>query len=42
MSYTAVGVRRSKEGTLLDAVKARKLAYYDHTMRKQVSCLRKR
>jgi len=26
---------------LLDIVKARKLAYYDHTMRKQGSCLEK-
>ena len=26
---------------LLDAVKARKLAYYGHTMRKQGSCLEK-
>jgi len=26
---------------LLDTVKARKLAYYDHTMRKQGSCLEK-
>ena len=26
---------------LLDTVKARKLAYYGHTMRKQVSCLEK-
>jgi len=25
----------------VDAVKARKLAYYDHTMRKQGSCLEK-
>jgi len=29
------GVKRE----LLDTVKARKLAYYDHTMRKQGSCL---
>ena len=27
---------------LLDTVKARKLAYYGHTMRKQGSCLEKR
>ena len=26
---------------LLDTVKARKLSYYDHTMRKQGSCLEK-
>ena len=26
---------------LLDTVKARKLAYYDHTMRKQGNCLEK-
>jgi len=26
---------------LLDTIKARKLAYYDHTMRKQGSCLEK-
>ena len=32
------GVKRE----LLDTVKARKLAYYGHTMRKQVSCLEKR
>jgi len=31
------GVKRE----LLDTVKARKLAYYDHTMRKQGSCLEK-
>jgi len=31
------GVKRE----LLDTVKARKLAYYDHTMRKQGSCLKK-
>jgi len=31
------GVKRE----LLDAVKARKLAYYGHTMRKQRSCLEK-
>jgi len=31
------GVKRE----LLDSVKARKLAYYDHTMRKQGSCLEK-
>jgi len=31
------GVKRE----LLDTVKARKLAYYDHTMRKQGSCLHK-
>ena len=31
------GVKRE----LLDTVKARKLAYYAHTMRKQVSCLEK-
>jgi len=31
------GVKRE----LLDTVKARKLAYYGHTMRKQVSCLEK-
>jgi len=29
------------ERELLDTVKARKLAYYGHTMRKQVSCLEK-
>jgi len=29
------GVKRE----LLDTVKARKLAYYGHTVRKQVSCL---
>jgi len=28
-------------GGLLDTVKARKLAYYGHTMRKQGSCLEK-
>jgi len=32
------GVKRE----LLDTVKARKLAYYGHTMRKQGSCLEKR
>ena len=32
-----VGVKRE----LLDSVKARKLAYYGHTMRKQGSCLEK-
>ena len=31
------GVKRK----LLDTVKARKLAYYGHTMRKQGSCLEK-
>ena len=31
------GVKRE----LLDTVKAMKLAYYGHTMRKQVSCLEK-
>ena len=31
------GVKRE----LLDTIKARKLAYYDHTMRKQGSCLEK-
>ena len=31
------GVKRE----LLDNVKARKLAYYDHTMRKQGNCLKK-
>ena len=31
------GVKRE----LLDTVKARKLTYYDHTMRKQGSCLEK-
>ena len=31
----------SKEGTALDTVKARKLAYYGHTMRKQGNCLEK-
>jgi len=31
------GVKRE----LLDTVKARKLAYYDHTMRKHGSCLEK-
>jgi len=34
----SVGVKRE----LLNIVKARKLAYYGHTMRKQGSCLRKR
>ena len=34
---TVVGVKRE----LLDTVKARKLAYYGHTMRKQGSCLEK-
>ena len=29
------------ERELFDTVKARKLAYYDHTMRKQGSCLEK-
>ena len=29
------------KGQLLDIVKARKLAYYSHTMRKQGSCLEK-
>ena len=32
-----VGVNRE----LLDALKARKLAYYGHTMRKQENCLEK-
>jgi len=31
----------SKEGTALDTVKARKLAYYGHTMRKQGNCPKK-
>ena len=31
----------SKEGTVVDTVKARKLAYYGHTMRQQGSCLKK-
>ena len=31
----------SKKKELLDTVKARKLAYYGHTMRKQGSCLEK-
>jgi len=29
------------KGELLDTVKARKIAYYGHTMRKQGSCLEK-
>ena len=29
------------QGTVLDTVKARKLAYYGHTMKKQGSCLEK-
>jgi len=33
------GVKRELSG--LDTVKARKLAYYGHTMRKQWSCLEK-
>ena len=36
----AEDVQRVKK-ELLDAVKARKLAYYGHTMRKQGSCLEK-
>jgi len=35
--YSIGGVKRE----LLDTVKARKLAYYGHTMRKQGSCLEK-
>jgi len=31
----------SKERTVIDTVKARKLAYYGHTMRKQGNCLEK-
>ena len=31
----------SKEGKVIDTVKARKLAHYGHTMRKQGSCLQK-
>jgi len=34
----SVGVKKE----LLDIVKARKLAYYGHTVRKQGNCLRKR
>ena len=37
MQLTQFGVKRE----LLDTVKARKLAYYGHTMRKQGSCLEK-
>jgi len=37
MALPAVGVKRE----LLDTVKARKLAYYGHTMRKQGSYLGK-
>jgi len=35
--HSKAGVKRE----LLDTVKARKLAYYGHTMRKQGSCLEK-
>ena len=35
--HNKAGVKRE----LLDIVKARKLAYYGHTMRKQGSCLEK-
>jgi len=35
--FNKAGVKRE----LLDTVKARKLAYYGHTMRKQGSCLEK-
>jgi len=35
--FNKAGVKRK----LLDTVKARKLAYYGHTMRKQGSCLEK-
>jgi len=31
----------NKEGTILNTVKAKKLAYYGHTVRKQGSCLEK-
>ena len=45
MSYPLKGVvQRDKaevKRELLDTVKARKLAYYGHTMRKQGSCLEK-
>jgi len=39
MSGFLTKLEQKKE--LLDTVKARKLAYYDHTMRKQGSCLEK-
>ena len=35
--HNKAGLRRE----LIDTVKARKLAYYGHTMRKQVRCLEK-
>jgi len=37
LNKAGVGLKRE----LLNTVKARKLAYYDHTMRKQRSCLEK-
>ena len=37
-----VGVKLVPKSKLLDAVKARKLAYYGHIMRKQGSCLGKK
>jgi len=44
VSWTAKKTNEYKAGVkreLLDTVKARKLAYYVHTMRKQRSCLEK-
>ena len=37
LNKAGVGLKREQ----LNTVKARKLAYYDHTMRKQRSCLEK-
>jgi len=39
MTYTVSSGALNSTPTALDTVKARKLAYYDHTMRKQGSCL---
>jgi len=42
ISGCIISIVCSAKRELLDTVKARKLAYYGHTMRKQGSCLEKR
>ena len=42
ISGCIISIVCSAKRELLDTIKARKLAYYGHTMRKQGSCLEKR